>query len=125
MNDQPISTLMQRHVAWIGMDDSAEAAEQWLQSQGLSWAPVMGDNGDPVGVISVDDFARFRVSKGDAKGTPAWRLCTYRPVAVAPDTTVAAVAKLMVDCKIHHVIVVERGELKGVVSSLDLVRTLV
>jgi CBS domain-containing protein len=125
MNDQPISTLMQRRVAWIGMDDSAEAAERLLQSQGLSWAPVVGDNGEPVGVISVDDLERFRVGKGDAAGTPAWRLCTYRPVSVSPDTTVAAVAKLMVDRRIHHVVIAERGELKGVVSSLDLVRTLV
>jgi CBS domain-containing protein len=33
------------------------------------------------------------------------------------------VARLMIDTNIHHVVVTEGEELKGVVSSMDFVRT--
>ncbi len=125
MKDDPISTLMQTRPLTIGMDDTVQAAEAFLNSEGLSWAPVVGNAGEPVGVLSADDLIRFHVANRDAANTAAWLLCTYRPVCVTPDTTISAVAKLMVSRKIHHVVITDDGDLKGVVSSLDLVRTLI
>jgi CBS domain-containing protein len=54
----------------------------------------------------------------------AWQLCTYKPVTVQGDASIQEVARLMVERQIHHVVVVEQGRVAGVVSSLDLLRTL-
>jgi CBS domain-containing protein len=43
---------------------------------------------------------------------------------VAPDITLPAMAKVMVDHTCHRVLVVERGRLLGLVSSMDVLRAI-
>jgi predicted transcriptional regulator len=125
MKNEPIATVMQTRVRTSDMDDSVYDAETFLNSEGLSWAPVVGTNSEPVGVLSADDLMRFHANKRDALNTPTWQLCTYRPIGVSPDTTISSVARLTVERKIHHVAINENGELKGVGSSKDLLRMLI
>jgi CBS domain-containing protein len=125
MKNEPITSLMQVPVWTVRMDDTVQAAETFLSSHGLSWAPIVSDTGEAVGVLSADDLMRFRTGNQDAAVTPVWQLGTYKPVCVGPETTVGAVASLMVERKIHHVVVIENNDIKGVVSSLDLLHKLI
>ena len=43
-------------------------------------------------------------------------------VSVSPDATLPEVARRMLERPVHRVFVLEQGELRGVISSLDLVR---
>ena len=113
MKHEPISALMQPHTRTIAADDSIEAVEAFLERHGLSWAPVLGD------------LMRSRRNSLDPATTAAWQLCTYRPIAVSPTTPVGEVARLMIDRHIHHVVVIERGIIRGCVSALDFVKTFV
>lgn len=124
MKNQPISTVMQKRTMTVSLDDSVQSVEDFLTREGVSWAPVVDEKGELLGVISDVDLRRFHVNKGDPV-TPAWRQCTYRPLSVSPDTTVSTVARLMVERRIHHVVVSEDGRINGVVSSLDLLKTLI
>jgi len=119
---QPISSLMSERTWTIGLDDPVQAVEAFLADKGLSWAPVVGANGVVLGVISSADILQFHAQKGDAGKVLAWQLCTYKPISVSPDTPVSTVAKSMVDNRIHHVVVIDRGTICGVVSSLDFVK---
>lgn len=125
MKNEPISKLMQVHTKTIGADDLVDTIESSLSQHGLSWAPVIGDAGELIGVVSVADLVRFHHDKRDATCTAAWQLCTFQPVTVSPDTSVRDVAGLMVKHHIHHVVVTEHGGIRGVVSALDFVRTFV
>lgn len=78
-----------------------------------------------LGVIGAADLMRFRAQGLAGPAVRAWQLCTYKPIVVGPDATLAEVALLMVERNIHHVVVMETGRLSGVVSSLDFVRTFV
>ena len=49
---------------------------------------------------------------------------TPNPVSVKPDTTIEAVATLMVDNSFHTLPVVDEGRLVGVVGKADVLRTL-
>jgi len=49
-------------------------------------------------------------------------LCTYKPISVDQATPLGEVARLMVERRIHHVVVTGDAGLAGVVSSLDFVR---
>lgn len=125
MKDQPISNLMQAQTETISMDLSMKEVESFLASHRLSWAPVVGDAGEVIGVISDVDLVRRHAEGRDLATTKAWQISTYRPICVAPATTVGAVAQIMVNKRIHHVVVTEGDAIRGVVSSLDFVRTFV
>jgi CBS domain-containing protein len=125
MKNESISKLMQVRTRTIAADDKVETIEAFLTGQGLSWAPVLGDAGELLGVISGADLLRFHHEKRDAANTAAWQLCTFRPITVSPDASVGEVARLMVDHHIHHVVVTDGHRIRGVVSSLDFVKTFV
>ena len=48
---------------------------------------------------------------------------SYKPITVSPDTPISEVARLMIEHKIHHVVVTDSERIAGVVSSFDFVRT--
>lgn len=51
-------------------------------------------------------------------------IMTPEVISVSPEEPISRVARLMYDRRIHRVLVVERGELQGLISSLDLVGVL-
>ena len=120
---QAISSLMQREVCSVGPDDTVQAVEAQMVARGLSWVPVVDANGVVLGVISSVDLLRFQADGKEAAKVCAWQICTYKPIAVRPDTPVSEVARLMVETNVHHVVVTEGADIKGVVSSFDFVRT--
>lgn len=117
-----ISSMMTTQVSTVRMDDSVHEVESFMREHALTWAPVREPSGAVVGVISATDLLQLQVRKGDPHSTLIWQICTYRPLAVHPDTPTVEVAKLMLQHKIHHVVVMEREHIAGVVSSLDFVR---
>jgi signal-transduction protein with cAMP-binding, CBS, and nucleotidyltransferase domain len=118
----PVSSMMKTQVWSVGMDDTVQEVEAFMSSHGLSWVPMREPGGAVVGVVSATDLLQFHVRKGDPGVIQAWQICTYKPIAVAPDTAVSEVARLMLHNKIHHVVVMETDRIVGVVSSLDFVR---
>jgi CBS domain-containing protein len=120
-----VSSLMQRRVRTIDMDDTVAEVEGLLARERLSWAPVTDSAGQVVGVISSTDLLRAHAARQDAAPITAWQLCTYKPITVAPDTPLDDLARLMVAQRIHHGVVKDAEEIVGVVSSLDFVRTFI
>jgi len=120
-----ISTMMKAPVWTVDMDDTVHEVEEFMSSHGLSWVPVRDPAGTMVGVIGTPDLLQFHIRKGDPAATVAWTICTYKPISVAPGTSVSEVARLMLQNKVHHVVVVDADRIVGVVSSLDFVRQLV
>jgi len=120
----PVSSVMQRHVRSIDMDQTVAQIEAVFAEHNLSWLPVVGDDDDVLGVISQADLTRWRALLPNIASMSAWQLCTYRPISVQADTPVEDVARLMVEHCIHHVAIVEQGRVSGMVSSLDLLRLL-
>lgn len=120
--ERTVSSMMCRDVCIVGMDDTLASVEQRLAGRHLSWAPVLQDGGAVLGVISAADLLRLRAQGGDAQSVRAWQMCSFKPVAVSADASLREVARTMVERGIHHVVVMEGGDVIGVVSSLDFVR---
>ncbi|HJV80489.1 cyclic nucleotide-binding/CBS domain-containing protein [Noviherbaspirillum sp.] len=119
---KPISSIMHRVVSPASMDDSVEEVEAQMQTHQVSSAPVYDSDGVVLGILTATDLLRFHASGRDAKTVKAWEICTYRPIEVAPDASIAEVAELMLAHKIHHVVVMQGRSMVGIVSSLDIVR---
>ncbi|MBX3619618.1 MAG: CBS domain-containing protein [Rhizobacter sp.] len=113
---------MARRTHTIGLDDTVQEVEALLAAHDLTWAPVVGEQGVVLGVISSADLLQFHAAKGQPDRVSAWQLCTYKPISVTADASISSVAALMVEHRIHHVVVMDGGTLCGVVSSLDFVK---
>ncbi|VTU36349.1 putative manganese-dependent inorganic pyrophosphatase [Variovorax sp. PBS-H4] len=121
---QPISSLMQRPVSSVTMEDSVAQVEALLAGRRLSWVPVLEPaRGEVAGVISASDLVAFHGQGRDPVATHAWQMCSYKPIVVDVATSLAQVAALMVERSVHHVVVTDGDGIAGVVSSLDFVRT--
>ena len=105
------------------MEDTIAAVEALFVRHSLTWAPVLESNGTIVGAISASDLLQFHAQGLDRTAVQAWQRCSYKPITVSPDTPISDVARLMIESKIHHVVVADSDGIAGVVSSLDFVRT--
>lgn len=118
----PIASMMKSPGWSIGMDDTVQAVQALMSEHGLSWLPVLGEDGQAVGVIALHDLTQFYARGGDPAVVSVWQICHYKPISVAADTSILEVAGLMLAHKVHHVVVTQHGALVGVVSALDFVR---
>lgn len=119
----PISSLMNRQVHVIDMDDTVAQVEALFAREGIGWAPVVEGNRAMLGVISAADLMQFHARQQDPNTVKAWQLCTYKPITVPQDVLASDVARVMVERNIHHVVVIDSTGIAGVVSSMDFVRT--
>jgi acetoin utilization protein AcuB len=106
----------------VAIDAGAPVAKavELLASLDIRHLPVVDDEGAIVGMISDRD-----VSGEVTKAAPATSVMSAPPICAREDADVAALAKLMVDHKIGAVaIVAAESRLVGIVSYVDLLRTL-
>ncbi|WP_136416482.1 CBS domain-containing protein [Herbaspirillum sp. ST 5-3] len=120
--NKPISSIMHRVLSPASMDDSVEEVEAQMQAHHVSSAPVYDSDGAVLGIVTATDLLKFHATGRDPKTVKAWEICTYRPIEVAPEASIAEVAELMLTHKIHHVVVMQGKSMVGIVSSLDFVR---
>lgn len=141
--------IMTRGVLTVGPDWPVGRLVEFLTDHSISGAPVLGDDGTPVGVVSVTDIARSRnlvdaavdhphsyftrgieraVAREELKNfhgedeseTTVRDIMTPVVFSVEQSATVQDVADAMVRGRIHRVFITLKGKLVGVISSLDL-----
>jgi CBS domain-containing protein len=141
--------VMQQHVLTVHPGMSLAELEDFLVSKRISGAPVV-EHGALVGIVSRSDIVRSLSLERSLSGLIAEGLAspesgsepaqlpeslaaklrgwTVRdamvvdPVTVTPETPVAEIARLLTEHHIHRVLVTERKEVRGVISTLDLVQ---
>jgi CBS domain-containing protein len=146
--------VMQGHVVTVGPDTPLLDVHRLFVEEEINGAPVVDETGKLLGVISSLDLLRevdreHESPSSDAiyfrdvleYSAPDWaessedfqdRLTRLRVsdamtpggVTVAPDAPIEEVAKTLRSNRIHRVLVVERGELVGLISTFDLVELL-
>jgi len=141
--------VMQANVLAVPPELTLAALEDFLLSKRISGAPVVED-GKVIGIVSRSDVVRCLSLERSLSGLIADGLAspeepassvrhpadveerltahTVRdamvvdPVVVPPDAPIADVARLLHERHIHRVLVTEGATLRGVISTLDLVR---
>jgi CBS domain-containing protein len=119
--DKPISEMMTKSVWTVLEDDTVERVGDLMARHHLSSVPVVDSKGAIFGIVSNADLLRFRDSRGNPKVTRAWELCTFRPIEAGPATPTRQVARMLVQHKVHHVVITENRKVIGFVSALDFV----
>ncbi len=143
MPHRPVRAVMQSKVVTLRPDMSAQDAEQILAEHRLTGAPVVDDAQRVLGVVSQSDLVRLDVRPPSTATTGAFfsdvaayddlgtlpadesmvrleTLMSPNVLAVAPDDPLTEAARLMRRHRVHRLLVVENGTLRGVLSALDL-----
>jgi CBS domain-containing protein len=146
--DVTAGDLMSASVVMVPEEMSLHGAAHLLAQCQVSGAPVVNHEGRCIGVLSANDFVRWIDNRRtdtprdhhhgsfyagwevvDPSQLPQEAIANYMtrdPVMVAPDTTIAVLAKMMIDAHIHRIIVVDRrGKPTGIVSTTDVLAAIV
>jgi CBS domain-containing protein len=146
-----VRDAMVREVVAVASDTSLDAVARLLALNDISGAPVVDDDGRPMGVVSQRDLidaerprsgregrtSYYRVWNGDVRAigllgtTPPPVRGVAADVMSSPLMTIDAgagideAARRMLRGHIHRLFVVERGKVVGLVTALDCLRALV
>jgi len=141
--------VMQTQVVALSPDDPLHVAQRLFYEEGIHGAPVVDDRGSVVGILTSTDILRAVTESKDIEpsepGTYRNDLDTligaiapddfqrrvqdvvvsdYMSedlVHVRPEMPVPDVARMLRENQIHRVLVLEDGNLRGIVSTFDLV----
>lgn len=117
-----VSAIMARNVIMADMNDSIADVESLMNSHEHHCIPVIDSEGMIFGMISLKDVENLHAGKRNLKALKAWEECTYRPIEIEPDISIEEAARIMAEHDIHHVVVTENKAVKGIVSSMDIVK---
>lgn len=143
MPRRPVRDVMQREVVTLDPAMSARDAERLLAEHRIGGAPVVDAAGRVLGVVTQSDLVRLDAEPPSTAATGAFwsdvddyrdlaalpagdslvsvtRLMSRTVLATAPDETLQEAARRMREHRVHRLLVVEDGRLRGVVSALDL-----
>lgn len=112
------------HIWSKAPDDTVLDALKLLAEKNIGALVVM-ENNELVGIVSERDYARKVVLLGKASiDTPIREIMTENVVTVTPQTKVSEAMNVMTEKHFRHLPVVENGELVGVISIGDLVKSI-
>jgi CBS domain-containing protein len=140
----PIASIMTENVVSVSPDTTLENIEWLMVDRRIGAVPVLDERGRPLGIVSKLDILRDRshgtfevdavprdatdpelTSERALTGLCARDVMTPILYVVPERASIAHVAASMVDRHVHHLLVIgDGGALRGIVSSLDLVRWL-
>jgi CBS domain-containing protein len=116
---QRVREIMNHEVFCVVPDELSGDVRAYFQTLGIAAAPVVDDEGHPIGFVSLRDLARA------ADDTPIGACMTARADMVALHTSITDAATRMADLGRHHLAVVDdEGRIAGYIGSLDVIRGL-
>jgi len=90
----------------------------------ITGAPVVNAEGKLVGVISETDIIRKTNNIGAWSPSTTGQVMTKPAVTVAPNETLQRVCEMMYNRRIHRVVVAEGAQIKGILTTMDILRAI-
>lgn len=125
--------LMTRQVATLSPLTTVGEAARLLTEQRITGAPVVDAKGNLLGIVSQTDLVRHQSGRvepwpgepsSDPAQTPVLSLMTGAVVTCDEETPLEEVARVMLDRRIHRVLVTRDGAVCGILTAMDLLRAL-
>ena len=125
-----LSQLMSSKVVTLRDNDSLGKASAMMKEHGIRHFPVVNDAGNLVGIVTDRDLKRASASNATSlevhellyllEKLLVKEVMSKPPITVAPEQKVQEAARLMVDKKIGCLPVMDKNQLLGVVTQIDL-----
>tara|TARA_R110001599_G_C12276670_1_gene662591 strand:- start:11020 stop:11412 length:393 start_codon:yes stop_codon:yes gene_type:complete len=117
-----IESIMTSAVVCARADYSVHDLMQIMDKDNVRCIPIIDNDGRCVGVVSGSDLVRWHKIRKRSSEVPVSQILSDPVVAVVPKLKVMEAVKLMVDKNVHHLVVVEEGQMVGIVSVMDVLK---
>jgi CBS domain-containing protein len=128
-----VREIMSKDIEVVDRNDNLRTVEERMATKQLRHLPVL-EQGEVVGIVTQRDLFKAAMSSAMGYGEKAQQaylqsvrvkeIMVYPVVTVAPDTSVAAAADMLMNKGIGCLPVVEDQRLIGIVTKTDLLRCL-
>jgi len=112
-----IADLMVEDVETLAPDDTVGKARTRMLERGIHGLPIVDRAGTPVGIVTATDLL-----EDVADDTRIDAVMTDRVYTVPTYSRISDAARLMLNHRIHHLIVTNEQRIVGILSSFDLLR---
>ncbi|HLT39298.1 MAG TPA: CBS domain-containing protein [Enhygromyxa sp.] len=117
---ETVEHIMNHEVYTVRPSEPSGEVLGMILTLGITAAPVVDDDGVPLGLVSLRNLARA------SRDEPVSRHMTSPAATITRESTVEEAGREMGQLSYHHLVVVdELGKVVGFVSSLDVIRGLV
>jgi len=111
-----------KEVKSVARDTNAQELIDTISWDRINCVVVYDEDKQVIGVITEKDMV-FAESLGiKKKDIKAWQICSRDIINIGPEDTILGAANLMVENKVHHVLVMTGDYVEGVVTSLDILK---
>lgn len=113
--------IMTKDVAKASEHTSIELGEALTTAMHVRHLPIVNDNDELVGVVSVRDLLAHFAHNGKDQRVLLREIMTDHPIAAAPSTPVKEIISLLLQHEICCVPILDGGKLVGIVTERDIV----
>ncbi|NNF34895.1 MAG: CBS domain-containing protein [Saprospiraceae bacterium] len=114
-----VKEIINTPVATLNLDADVASARDLMTLKKISCVPIVHVHGDDVEIEGIVSFHDLVGVYDDT--VPVSQVMTRKIYAVTPDTSIQKAAEVMIEKKIHHLVVMDGEELVGIISALDFV----
>ena len=128
--DMKVKDIMSNSIISLKPSDTLAEASKVMKGNKISCLPIMNENkSDIVGIITTTDLMNIYTSADKELHMDPWsqvsEFMSSPVVTIGPDAEVKEASKLMKDKHFHHLIVVDKNKkILGVISSLDIAKSI-
>jgi acetoin utilization protein AcuB len=104
------------------MDESVQDVLDKSSWDKISSVVVLDGDKNVVGIISEKDMIYAESLGIKKKDLKAWQVCSKNLIKISPEDSIMGAARLMVDNKVHHVLIMTGDYVEGIISTLDVLK---
>jgi CBS domain-containing protein len=120
-----VDEWMQKNVITVHKEWNVTCAAELMQRHSISCLIVVQDEA-PIGIVTERDIVRQVVAKRkNPDVTNVSDVMTDRLYTIESGTPITEVSSMMVRFRIKQMPVIEQGKLKGIITTSDIVKTMV
>lgn len=121
MMNEPLSSIMTRDVITAGANEKLSVARDIFLKNRVHHLPIVRGT-SLVGILTTYDMFKFVNRNGDYETTLIGDVMTKHIATLEPEDKVGSAAELFLENLFHAVPIVKNGELKGIVTSFDVIK---
>jgi len=121
MMNEPLSSIMTRNVITVGPDDKLSSARDIFMKNKVHHLPVVHGT-KLLGILTTYDLFKYVRRDTDYENTFVKDVMTKHVATLEPEDKVGSAAELFLENRFHAVPIVKEGELKGIVTSFDVIK---
>lgn len=123
MKVRNILTTKGTNVITIRPEQSLQEAARLLAEYNIGALVALNETGQVVGIISERDIIRTTARQADAFSRPVGEVMTKNVITGLPNDDLVSVMHTMTEKRFRHLPIVEQGELVGIISIGDIVKS--